>query len=224
VDSREALLEGGDSGAAVIPGDPDKSLLLIAVRQADKDLRMPPEGKLSDTQLADLAAWVKGGLADPRPRVARATPKSPPKYGISLEEGRKFWSFQPVHDPPVPSVRDAAWVQTGVDPFILARLEAAGARPAPTAEKSLLLRRVTYDLTGLPPTVAEMESFLADESAQAFEKVVDRLLASPRYGERWGRHWLDIVRYADTCGNASDYPVPQAHKYRDWVIRAFNRD
>jgi hypothetical protein len=224
VDSREALLAGGDSGAAIIPGDPDKSLLLVAVRQTDKDLRMPPEGKLTDAQLADLAAWVKSGAADPRPRVARMAAKTAPKYGMSLEEGRKFWSFQPVSDPPVPAVRNQAWLQTPLDAFILARLEQQEVTPSPSADKRTLLRRVTIDLTGLPPTPAEMEAFLADDAAQAFEKVVDRLLASPRYGERWGRHWLDVVRYADTCGNASDYPVPQAHKYRDWVIRAFNRD
>jgi hypothetical protein len=143
---------------------------------------------------------------------------------MSLEEGRKFWSFQPVKNPPVPQVKNSAWPRTAVDNFILARLEKAGIAPAPVADKRTLLRRASFDLTGLPPTPAEMDAFLADSSPQAFEKVVDRLLASPRYGERWGRHWLDVVRYADTCGNASDFPVPQAHKYRDWVIRAFNRD
>jgi hypothetical protein len=143
---------------------------------------------------------------------------------MSLEEGRAFWSFQPIKNPLPPKVKDASWPRNGVDHFILARLETSGIRPAPEADKRTLLRRVTFDLTGLPPTPAEMEAFLVDPSAKAFEKVVDRLLASPRYGERWGRHWLDVARYADTSGNASDYPVPQAHLYRDWVIRAFNRD
>lgn len=224
VDSRESLLEGGDSGTAIVPGAPEKSLLLLAVRQTDKDLRMPPEGKLSETQIADLATWIKNGVVDPRPRVTRAAGRPAPRYGMSLEEGRKFWSFQPVQDPPTPAVKDAAWPKTAVDHFILARLEQAGVSPAAPADKQTLLRRVTFDLTGLPPTPEEMQAFLVDESAQAFERVVDRLLASPRYGERWGRHWLDVVRYADTCGNASDYPVPQAHRYRDWVIQAFNRD
>jgi len=223
LDSRQGLLTGGDSGPAIIPADVEKSLLLIAVRHTDKDLRMPPEKKLSVEQIADLEVWVKGGAADPR--TASTAPNAPkPIRGVSLEEGRKFWSFQPVVDPPLPAVQQTSWPQTGIDHFILARLEQAGAVPAPQADKRTLLRRVTFDLTGLPPTPAETASFLADDSPGAFEAVIDRLLVSPRYGERWGRHWLDVVRYADTCGNASDYPVPQAHKYRDWVIAAFNGD
>jgi hypothetical protein len=226
LDSREAVLKGGDSGPAIVPGDPEKSLLITAVRHADKDLKMPPERKLSATQIDDLTAWVKSGAPDPRLATSSSTPGvvSRPKGGMSLEEGRRFWSFRPVKDPPIPQVKDAAWPQTQIDHFILTRLEQAGVAPAPAADKRTLLRRVTFDLTGLPPTPEEMAQFLADESPQAFERVVDRLLESPRYGERWGRHWLDVVRYADTCGNASDYPVPQAHRYRDWVINAFNRD
>ena len=226
LDSRAGLLAGGDSGPAITVGDADKSLLIVAVRQTDKDLKMPPEDKLSASQLADLAAWVTMGAPDPR--LAAAAPESivsaRPKYGMSLEEGRQFWSFRPVQNAAPPRVKNTAWPQTAIDSFILARLEQANITPAPKADKRMLLRRVTFDLTGLPPTPAEMQSFLADASPRAFETVVDRLLASPRYGERWGRHWLDVVRYADTCGNASDYPVPQAHKYRDWVIAAFNRD
>lgn len=226
LDSRDVLLRGGDSGPALVVGDPEKSLLIIAVRQTDKDLKMPPEKKLSASQLADLDAWVKMGAPDPRlsSAVNPSTLPSRTKYGMSLEEGRMFWSFRPVQDAPPPQVKNTAWPQTSPDYFILARLEQAGITPAPTADKRTLLRRVTFDLTGLPPTPSEMDAFLADRSSHAFEAVVDRLLASPRYGERWGRHWLDVVRYADTCGNASDYPVPQAHKYRDWVIDAFNRD
>ncbi len=226
LDSRDGWMRGGDSGAVIVPGDPDKSPLILAVRQTDKDLRMPPKQKLSDTQIADLEAWVKNGAVDPRKaavgQVEELTTR--PKYGMSLEEGRKFWSFQPVKDPAVPNARNANWPRTAVDNFIVARMEEAGVSPAPAADARTLLRRVTFDLTGLPPTPAEMDAFLADTSPQAFEKVVDRLLDSPRYGERWARHWLDVVRYADTCGNASDYPVPQAHRYRDWVIRAFNRN
>lgn len=226
LDSRDGWMRGGDSGAVIVPGDPDKSLLILAVRQTDKDLRMPPKLKLTDTQIADLETWVKNGAVDPRKTIAdqaeELTARS--KYGMSLEEGRKFWSFQPVQDPAVPKVRDNAWPKNAVDNFVLARIEAAGVIPAPAADARTLLRRVTFDLTGLPPTPVEMDAFLADTSPQAFEKVVDRLLDSPRYGERWGRHWLDVVRYADTSGNASDYPVPQAHRYRDWVIRAFNKN
>jgi hypothetical protein len=226
VDSRESLLKGGDSGSALTPGNPDASLLITAVRQTDKDLRMPPKQKLSSTQIADLEAWVKLGAPDPREPVAKLIAAGAPrtKYGVSVEEGRKFWSLQPVKAPTLPSVKNRDWALTPVDDFILARLEAAGVAPAEQADRRTLLRRLTFDLTGLPPTPAEMTSFLADESPQAWERAVDRLLASNRYGERWGRHWLDVVRYADTCGNASDYPVPQAYKYRDWVIRAVNRD
>jgi hypothetical protein len=223
LDSRPGLLAGGDSGPALIPGDPEKSLLITAIRQTDKDLKMPPEKKLSDSEIADLTEWVKQGAADPRETSSTARPAAK-KYGMTLEEGRQFWSMQPVKDPPLPAVKDTDWPQTTVDYFVLSRLEQAGVAPAAAADKRTLLRRAAFDLTGLPPTPAEMEAFLADGSPKAFENVVDRLLASPRYGERWGRHWLDVVRYADTCGNASDYPVPQAHKYRDWVIRAINRD
>jgi mono/diheme cytochrome c family protein len=215
LDTREGLLKGGGSGPALLPGDPDQSLFIRAVRRTDKHLRMPPKEKLSDAQIADLAAWVKAGAPAPRAAVPS---------GLSPKDGHHLWSLRPVKDPPVPRVKGTSWVRTPVDAFILARLEAAGVVPAPHADPRTLLRRVTFDLTGLPPTPAEMDAFLADLSPEALERVVDRLLASPRYGERWGRHWLDVVRYADTCGNASDHPVPQAHKYRDWVIRAFRRD
>ncbi len=226
VDSRETLLKGGDSGPAVVSGDPEKSLLILAVRRADKDLQMPPKQKLSDIEIADLETWVKQGLPDPRttPSADAAASANRPKYGVSLEEGREFWSMRPVKDSPLPAIKNSSWPRNRIDHFILAKLEAAGINPAPPADKRTLLRRVTFDLTGLPPTPRELDAFLADDSPQAFEHVIDRLLASPRYGERWGRYWLDVVRYSDTCGNASDYPVPQAAKYRDWVVRAVNRD
>ena len=223
LDSREGWMTGGDSGAAIIPGDLEKSILIKAVRWTDKDLRMPPKQKLSDAEIADLETWVKAGAADPR-TGADKTSDTKPKYGVTLEEGRKFWSYQPVREPAVPQVKQMTWPRNPIDHFILHRMESAGVAPVATADPRTLLRRVTFDLTGLPPTPAEVDAFLADKSPQAFERVIDRLLESPRYGERWGRHWLDVVRYADTCGNASDYPVPQAHRYRDWVIRAFNRD
>ncbi|MDB5388784.1 MAG: Planctomycete cytochrome, partial [Planctomycetaceae bacterium] len=228
LDSREGWLVGGDSGPAIVPGDPEKSLLILAVRQTDKDLRMPPKQKLTDMQIADLETWVKNGAVDPRQAIVgkpeELNARTKPKYGMTLEAGRQFWSFQPVQNPVVPVVKNAIWARNDIDNFILSRMEQAGVTPAPTADPRTLLRRVTFDLTGLPPTPAEMDAFLADAAPNAFERVIDRLLDSPRYGERWGRHWLDVVRYADTSGNASDYPVPQAHRYRDWVIRAFNRD
>ncbi|MSU78499.1 MAG: DUF1553 domain-containing protein [Gemmataceae bacterium] len=219
LDTRDGLLKGGATGPALVVGDAEKSLLILAIRHTNKELQMPPKQKLTDAQIADLAAWIKMGAPDPRKgTVGKAL------AGMSLEEDRAFWSFQPIKVAPRPKVKDSTWPRNGVDHFILARMETTGIRPAPLADTRTLLRRVTFDLTGLPPTPAEMVAFLADESPRAFEKVVDRLLDSPRYGERWGRHWLDVARYADTCGNASDYPVPQAQRYRDWVIRAFNRD
>jgi hypothetical protein len=228
LDAADALRKGGKSGPALVAGEPEKSLLVKAVRHGDAELKMPPDKKLSATQIDDLIAWVKMGAPDPRlaHRAVQAAPGGPvrPVYGMSLEEGRRFWSFLPVKDPPLPTVTNRDWGRNPIDNFILARLEQAGLQPSAPADRRTLLRRVTFDLTGLPPTPAEAEAFLADTSPNAFERIVDRLLASPRYGERWGRHWLDVVRYADTCGNASDYPVPQAHLYRDWVVHAFNRD
>jgi hypothetical protein len=220
---RGAIATGGASGPAIVPGAAEKSLLVKAIRHDDAELRMPPEKKLSAEQIADLTAWVNDGAFDPRdtpPVGARAVKK----YGVSLEEGRKFWSMQPVREPTLPDVQDRGWLQTPIDAFVLARLEKIGLKPEPAADRRTLLRRLAYDLTGLPPTIAEMEAFVADGSPHAFEAAMERYLASPRYGERWGRHWLDVVRYSDTCGNASDYPVPQAHKYRDWVVQAIAAD
>src|SRR5262249_43635415 len=140
------------------------------------------------------------------------------------QERRKHWAWQPLQEEPAPSVKRADWLRSPIDAFVLAKLEAKGLSPAPPADKRTLLRRVTYDLTGLPPTLAEIDAFLADTSPDAFAKVVDRLLASPHYGERWGRHWLDLVRYAETCGHEFDFDLPEAYRYRDYVIRAFNAD
>lgn len=220
LDSRASILAGGESGPAVILGEPDASRLVIAVFGHDKDLQMPPKKSLSPAEQKALAEWVRRGLPDPRAGVAPVK-KMP---AMTLEEGRQFWSFRPLSKAVPPAVQHPDWVQNPVDSFVVQKLEAAGLELAPRADKRTLLRRVTYDLTGLPPTPAEMEAFLSDSAPDAFARVVDRLLASPRYGERWGRHWLDVVRYADTCGNASDYPVPQAHLYRNWVINAFNTD
>jgi hypothetical protein len=220
LDTRETLLKGGDSGPVIVPGDPERSLLIKAVRYTDDELKMPPKHKLPLTEIADLEAWVKMGAPDPR----QSTNDARPKYAIDLEKGRKFWSFQPVHQPPIPAVHNSRWAKTPVDKFILAGLEQKGLSPAPDASKRTLIRRVAFDLTGLPPEPDQVEAFLKDQSPSAFEKVVDRLLASPRYGERWGRHWLDVVRYADTSGCNSDFPVPSAYRYRNYVIDSFNSD
>ena len=195
VDSRAALLRGGKSGPALTAGDPARSLLIAAVRQSGA-LKMPQGGRLKASEVAALSAWVAGGAPWPQ-AVLAADPTT--TYTISPAQAR-FWSFQPVTHPAPPAVRNTAWVRTPVDRFILARLEARGLRPAPPADKRTLIRRATFDLTGLPPTPTETESFLSDTSPQAFARVVDRLLASPRYGECWARHWLDVARYADTKG------------------------
>lgn len=219
LDTRAALLKGGDTGAALTAGDPEKSLLIAAVRHTGK-LKMPQGGKLKPEQIDDLATWVRMGA--PWPETAGAT--LAPAAG--KEAWRSFWSFQPVKTPAVPAVKNKAWVRNPVDAFVLARLEARGLSPAPPADRRALLRRATYDLTGLPPTPGEMDAFLADKSPDAWEKVVNRLLASPRYGERWARLWMDIARYADTKGYVfvEDRNYPHAYTYRDWLIRSFNED
>jgi hypothetical protein len=231
LDTRQAVLKGGDTGPALVAGDPERSLLVKAVRYADADMQMPPDGKLSDAQIADLEAWVRMGAPDPRdgaaPLPAQPGNASPPAAGIDLAEGRKWWAFQPVKDHPAPSVARADWPRGPLDRFILAELEKKQLPPAAPADKRTLIRRAYYDLVGLPPTPEEVEAFVADAAPDAFARVVDRLLASPHYGERWGRHWLDVVRYTDALdarGIGGDSDVPFAWRYRDWVVNAFNRD
>ncbi len=219
LDTRDALLKGGDSGPALVPGDPEKSLLIKAVRYHDENLQMPPKGKrLPESQVEALVAWVKMGAPDPRTGQTKAVdPKA---------LAAKHWAFQPVREPTSPAVKNKKQVRTPVDNFLLARLESKGLKLSPTADKRTLIRRATYDLTGLPPTAAEVAAFEADRSPDAFAKLVDRLLASPRYGERWARYWLDIARYADTKGYVfeEERRYPYSYTYRDWVIRAFNED
>ncbi|MBK7997191.1 MAG: PSD1 domain-containing protein [Verrucomicrobia bacterium] len=221
LDSRAGVMKGGDTGAAITPGDPEASLLIQAMRHADPALVMPKQ-KLPDHVIADFETWVKMGAPDPRIEDTVAVAQA--KSAIDWNKAREWWSFRPLKAPPVPGVKQKRWAKNDLDRFILARLEKENLKPAPDAEKRVLIRRATFDLTGLPPTPEEIEAFLKDKSRDAFAKVVDRLLASPSYGERWGRHWLDVVRYADTAGDNSDFPIPQMHRYRDWVISAFNRD
>ncbi|HWE02191.1 MAG TPA: DUF1553 domain-containing protein [Tepidisphaeraceae bacterium] len=225
---RDSILKGGDLGLAVATDAPADSLLLKAINY-DGDLKMPPSGKLPPEKIAVLTKWVKDGLAWtpgldltpanlPAPSTGRPDPPTP-------EAARKnFWAVQPVKRPPIPAVKNPAWVRNPVDAFILAKLEAAGLKPAPPAGKISLLRRATYDLTGLPPTPAEVDAYVADPSPDAYEKVVDRLLASPQYGEKWGRYWLDLVRYGESNSYERDDTKPNVWRFRDYVIRSFNQD
>ena len=222
LDSRAGVRKGGDTEPPIVAGDPEASLLITAVRHADPALKMPPKSKLADHEIADLVAWVKMGAPDPRTEDTLKVVES--KYAIDWTRARDFWSLKPVNAGAVPQVQNTGWPSNDVDRFILAKLEQAGLSPTADADKRVLLRRITYDLIGLPPTPEEIDAFLADSSEGALETVVDRLLASPQYGERWGRYWLDVVRYADTAGDNSDFPIPQMYKYRNWVIDAFNRD
>jgi mono/diheme cytochrome c family protein len=219
LDSRDGVLKGGETGPAIVPGDPEKSLLIKAVRYLDKELQMPPKDKkLSDAQIADLVAWVKMGAPDPRITDAR-------NEGPVTAKAKTWWAFQPVQKPAVPGTDQ----RNPIDAFINAKLAAAQVKAAQTADRRTLLRRVTFDLTGLPPAPEAVAAFLADDSPGAFARVVDRLLSSPTYGQRWARHWLDVVRYADYHDanpkerTASCEPL-EAWRYRDWVVESFNRD
>ena len=222
LDSRDAILKGGQSGPAIVPGDPEHSLLIQAVSYSHERLKMPPPGKLGDEQIQDLVAWVRTGAVWPDARPVAANPRGP--YRITPEQ-RAFWSFRPVRKPAVPQVRDAAWPKNDIDRFILAALEAKGLAPAKPADRRVLIRRAYFDLIGLPPAPEEVDAFVKDRSPEAFAKVIDHLLASPHYGERWGRYWLDVARYSDDRLNSTkDDPYPNAYRYRDWVVQAFNDD
>ena len=224
LDSKEAFRKGGDTGAIVHPTDPAKSLLVQVVRY-DGDIKMPPKGKLADADIATLIEWVKGGA--PWPDGAAGGGNKPPVEGsFDLSARAKaLWSFQPIRRPTVPEFRiPNSEFRNPIDAFLRAKLSDKGLSFAPPAERRVLVRRVYFDLIGLPPTPAEIDSFLKDESPDAYEKLVEKLLASPHYGERWGRHWLDLVRYAETFGHEFDPEIPDAWRYRDYVIRAFNAD
>ena len=217
LDSRAGLLRGGQSGPAAVPGKVDSSLLVQAIRY-QHDVKMPPSGALPNEEVEALERWISEGMFWPAHRLFTL-----PQYGFS-DAYRSHWAFQPLDNGPVPLAPEGTQAANAIDHFLLARLADEKLSPSPLAARRKLLRRVTYDLTGLPPSLRETEMFLGDASPAAYTKLVDRLLASPAYGERWGQHWLDVVRYADTTGNSADYPVPEAYKYRNYVIDAFQHD
>jgi mono/diheme cytochrome c family protein len=235
LDSRDAVLKGAESGPVVRPGKPGESPLIAAIRY-EGDVQMPPKGKLKDAEIAALTEWVKRGALWPaaRPMVATAatsnSPSQPSAPALTPTQSitpaqRSFWSFQPLRNPPPPPVKDVSWAVTAIDRFILARLEEKNLAPAPAADKTTLIRRAYFDLIGLPPSPTEVASFVGDDSPDAFARVVDRLLASPHYGERWGRYWLDVARYGeDQAHSFQPRLYPNGFRYRDWVVRALNRD
>jgi cytochrome c553 len=221
VDDRNGLLEGGKSGPAVVPGRPDQSLLIRRVTHGNPKLRMPQDGQLSADMIADLRKWIQDGAAWPAIKLPASFGKPNPEYE---KLKREHWAWQPLRMPPPPSIRQRAWARADIDRFILAKLEAAGLQPAEDAARTALIRRVTFDLIGLPPTPEQIDAFLRDDSPTAVHRVVDRLLASSAFGERWGRHWLDVARYGESTGPSRNIPYPQAWRYRDYVLDAFNAD
>jgi len=222
LDTRAGWQHGGDNGPAIVPGDLTKSLVIKAVRYLDKDFAMPPKSRLPADEVAILEEWVKRGAPDPRTDDTAKAAK--PKRSIDLEAGRKFWAFQPVANPTAPAVKDSVWPKDTVDRFLLAKIEAKGLKPAGDADRHTWIRRVSLDLTGLPATAEEVIAFANDNSDAAYAKVVDRLLASPAYGERWARHWLDLTGYADMIGTSNEVFAEHAWRYRDYLIQAFNQD
>ena len=216
VDSRKALLTGGKDGPVIDLDHPEDSLLLTAVHYTDQKLQMPPKGPLDDTQVAILTQWIKDGMIWP-------DSANPVMTAVVTDKQRQFWSYQKPVAPAIPTT-DSKWAYNDIDRFVLDSMQKQGLTPVADADRRTLLRRVTYDLTGLPPTPAEINAFLTDKSPTAYARVVDRLLASKAYGERWGRIWLDVVRYSDTTGEGADFPVPELYKYRDYVVASFNQD
>lgn len=223
LDSKPSMLRGGDSGPAVQPGDPEASRLIEVIRYHD-DVKMPPKGKLKEFEIASLTEWVKTGAVwpEPGPDVRSLATQSAPKLS---PVDRAFWSFRPVKAAVPPAVKNDTWPKSAIDHFVLARLEETGLQPVGAADKRTLIRRATFDLTGLPPTPEEVSTFLADDDSDAFERLINRLLASPHYGERWGRHWLDVARYGEDQAHTFEARLyPYGYRYRDWVVNALNAD
>ena len=226
LDSRAGLLKGGDSGSALTPGDPSKSFLVEAVNYRNEDMEMPPKGKLKDEQIKILTDWVKMGAPWPRAESTSEIAQAQPKEAYDWDRFRReHWSFKPVVKSDLPPVENLSWPRSPIDYYTLSKLEAKNLEPNAAAEKRILIRRAYLDLTGLPPTLEQVEEFLEDAAVNAFDKIVDRLLDSDHYGERWARHWLDVARYSDGLGGFGDNrALPDAWRYRDWVVNALNSD
>lgn len=224
VDRRAALLDGGESGAAIVTGKPDESLLVKAIAWSGVVSEMPPDGKLPDRVIADFREWIARGVPFPADSSPTTTPDKP--RPVDIEQGREFWSFQPARVIPTPKVSDPSWPLRMIDSFVRERLDREQMQPAPEADRRTLIRRLSFDLLGLPPTFEEVEAFVADDEPDAYERLVERYLASPHYGERWGRHWLDVARYAEDqpTSEATCKPPRFPFRYRDWVIQALNDD
>ena len=218
LDTPEGLRKGGDSGPVIVVGNPDRSRLILAIRYKDQDLQMPPKEALPADQVADFETWVRTGANLPAALVATAA------SSVTPASRTNHWAFRPLKASTLPKVKDKKWPRDPIDHFILSELEDRRLKPAPAAEKRTLIRRATFDLTGLPPTPDEIDAFLSDSSPGAFAAAIDRLLNSPHFGERWGRHWLDVARYADSNGTENNLPYPNAWRYRDYVVAAFNQD
>ncbi len=226
LDTKAGMAKGGALGPILVPGKPAESQVLRALRFTDPQLQMPPTGKLPDSVIADFERWIAAGAVDPRKDAAVTTSTPAPLRGMPIEQGRKWWAFQPVQESAAGSVKDTAWVKTKIDQFVLAKLEEKGLKPSPPADPRTLVQRAYIDLAGYKPTYEEVESFVNDKSPDAYEKLIDRLLAAPQYGERWGRHWLDVARFAEDnpTTEATNPAYPFAWRYRDWVIEAMNKD
>ncbi|HET9468303.1 MAG TPA: DUF1549 domain-containing protein, partial [Vicinamibacterales bacterium] len=226
LDSREGVMKGGTLGPALVPGKPGDSKLIHAMKYTDPHLQMPPSGKLADDVIADFETWIAGGAPDPRVDTAgAATAKRRVVDEAELAKGRQWWAFKAVNVLPQPVSAHASSARTKIDHFVYARMAEKGLTPSPQADDRTLIRRAYIDLIGLKPTYEEVEAYANDASPNKYEKLIDTLLAMPQYGERWGRHWLDVVRYGeDNPGNITNPPYPHAWRYRDWVIEALNKD
>ena len=224
LDRKAGWVRGGKNGAVIHPGKPDESILMNALKYDNHELQMPPSGKLSETVLADFEKWISMGAPDPRNSSMEEVFAVGGLKAKSLKEGREFWAFKPIKLPLVPAVQKGEWIQDEIDRYILRGIEEHDLEPSQKAKPTTLLRRIFFDLTGLPPSPQDIKDYQNSSSQESFENVVNKLLESPRFGERWGRHWLDVARYADTTGGGRNNPFPNSHRYRDYVINSFNND